>query len=60
MKANIIKPVTRLKTYDFNIDKVVTETHEEWNSFSTSPKEGENFSQYSFQQERYVKDPQNS
>lgn len=59
MKANIIEPVSRLKTYDFNIDKVVTENHEEWNSFSTPPKEGESFTQYSFQRERHKKNVQN-
>ncbi len=56
MKATVIKPVGRLNTYNFNINKVEAERHDEWNSFSTPPKEGEKFTQYSFQKVKCMKD----
>ena len=59
MKATVIKPIGRLKTYNFNINKVEAERHEEWNSFSTPPKEGEKFAQYSFQRKKRMKDAEN-
>lgn len=59
MKATIIRPVSKLKPYNFDINKVETEGHEEWNSFSTPPKEGEKITQYSFKREKRMKDIKN-
>lgn len=48
MKANIVKPSSGLKAYKFDVNMVEVERQDEWNSFSTSPREGENWTQYSF------------
>lgn len=49
MKANLVKPRRGLKTYKFDVEKMVARRQEkgEWNSFSTSPREGEKWIRYS-------------
>lgn len=51
MKANLVKPNNRLKIYKVDVNEIEVQRQEEWNSFSVSPQEGENWTQYSFRKE---------
>lgn len=55
MKANLVKPVSKLKSYNFDADKIVVDKTEGWNSFSTSPKEGEKWKINTYKRQKGTK-----
>lgn len=48
MKVNFVRPKDEPKPFQFKLEDICIRQERVWNSFSVTPKEGEKYGRYSF------------